>query len=139
MKKIRNTEKSKLLKAVSFVRIYQPKHKLMKKVILKVSGIPCDDLNLTSIVWKKLLLQLSLYFSVQIETENYKFINESQFKYFVRCGKTCITFDTFYGEPLSFNSKRLQKFLVTFAFSVFDWRVVKNRAHECWLRFCFLK
>ena len=50
MKKKRNTEKSKLLKAVSFVMIYQPKHKLMKKVILKVSGNPCDDLNLTSIV-----------------------------------------------------------------------------------------
>ena len=45
---------------------------------------------------KKTLLQRFLYFSVQIETENYKLIYESQFSHFIKCGK--ITFGTFYDQ-----------------------------------------
>ena len=45
-----------------------------------------------------MLLQLFLHFSVQIETENYKFIYESQFRHFINWGKICITFGTFYDE-----------------------------------------
>ena len=44
---------------------------------LKVSGNPCNDHNLTLIVSKKTLSQLFLYFSAQIETENYKLTYES--------------------------------------------------------------
>ena len=68
------------------------------RVSFKVSGNPCHDPNLTSIVWKKALLQLFLYFSVQIETGNYKLIYESQFKHFIKWGKICITFSIFYGK-----------------------------------------
>ena len=57
------------------------------------------DHNLTSIVWKKTLLQLFLYFSVQTETKNYKLIYESQFRHFIKRGKICITFGIFY-DPL---------------------------------------
>ena len=32
---------------------------------------------------------------------------------------------------------QLQNFLVIFDFSLLDWRVVKNRAHDFWLRFYF--
>ena len=45
-----------------------------------------------------MLLQLFLYFSVQIETENYKLIYESQFRHFTKWGKICITFDTVYDK-----------------------------------------
>ena len=45
-----------------------------------------------------MLLQLFLYFSVQVKTENYKLIYESQFRYFIKWGKTCITFGTFYDQ-----------------------------------------
>ena len=38
-----------------------------------------------------MLLQLFLYFSVQIETENYKFIYESQFMHFIKWHKICVT------------------------------------------------
>ena len=48
---------------------------------IKASRNSCDDHNLTSIVFKKALLQLFLYFSAQIETENYKLIYESQFRH----------------------------------------------------------
>ena len=47
---------------------------------------------------KKNLLQLSLYFSVQIETEIYKLIYESQFRHFIDWGKICITFGTIYDQ-----------------------------------------
>ena len=82
--------------------------------MLKVSGNSCDDHDLTSIVWKKALLQLFLYFSVQIETENYKLIYESQFKHFTKRGKF-------------------------FYFSLLEWRVVKNRTCNFWLRLYFLR
>ena len=45
-----------------------------------------------------MLLQLFLYFSVQVETENYKLIYESQFSYFIKCGKIRIAFGTFYDQ-----------------------------------------
>ena len=47
---------------------------------------------------KKTLLQLFLYFSVRIETENYKLIYESQFRHFIKWGKIHITFGTFYDQ-----------------------------------------
>ena len=49
---------------------------------------------------KKTLLQLFLYFSVQIETENYKLNHsyESQSRYFIKLGKICITFGIFYDQ-----------------------------------------
>ena len=43
-------------------------------------------------------LQLFLYFSVQVETENFKLIYESQFRYFANWGKICIAFGTFYDQ-----------------------------------------
>ena len=67
-------------------------------IVFKVSGKPCDDDNLLSVVWKKSLLQLLLYFSAQIETEKYKLIYEWQFRHFIKWGKLCITFDTFYDQ-----------------------------------------
>ena len=45
-----------------------------------------------------MLLQFFLYFSVQIETENYKPIYESQFRHFIKWGKISITFGTFYDQ-----------------------------------------
>ena len=63
---------------------------------IKVSGNPCDDHSLTSIIWKKIFLQLFLYFSAQIEIESYKLIYESQFRHFIKWGKIFITFGTFY-------------------------------------------
>ena len=45
-----------------------------------------------------MLLQPFLYFTVQIETENYKLIYESQFRHFIKRGKICITFGTFYDQ-----------------------------------------
>ena len=51
---------------------------------LKVLRNPCDNHNLTSIILKKRLLQLLLHFFVQIETENFKVIYESQFWYFIK-------------------------------------------------------
>ena len=67
------------------------------KNAIKFSGNPCDIHNLMSIVRKKkTLLQRFLYFSVQIETENYKLIYESQFRYFIKWGKMCIIFGILY-------------------------------------------
>ena len=40
---------------------------------------------------------------------------------------------------LSFNSKRLQIFLVIFDFILLEWRVVKNYARDLWLHSYFLK
>ena len=40
---------------------------------------------------------------------------------------------------LSFNSKRRQNFSVIFDFSLLEWRVAKNRTHDFWLRFYFLR
>ena len=45
-----------------------------------------------------MLSQLFLHFPVQIETESYKLIYESQDRHFIKCGKTCITFGTFYDQ-----------------------------------------
>ena len=45
-----------------------------------------------------MLLQFFLYFSVQIETENYKPIYKSQFRHFIKWGKISITFGTFYDQ-----------------------------------------
>ena len=45
-----------------------------------------------------MLLQLFLYFSVQVETENYKLIYESQSSYFIKWVKICITFGTFHDQ-----------------------------------------
>ena len=56
-----------------------------------------------------MLLQLFLYFSVQIETENYKLIYESQFRHFIKWGKICITFGTFYDQ----NRRIFQLFLTS--------------------------
>ena len=41
---------------------------------------------------------LLLYFSVQVQTENYKLIYESQFRYFIKWDKICIIFGTFYDQ-----------------------------------------
>ena len=59
---------------------------------------------------KEMLLQLFLYFSVQIETENYKLIFESQFRIFIKWGKICITFGTFYDELWDSTPKGKKKF-----------------------------
>ena len=69
-----------------------------------------------------MLLQLCLYFSVQIETENYKLIFE--FRHFIKWGKICITFGIFY-DQLSASTPIFQLF---FDFSLLEWRVVKKRA-----------
>ena len=45
-----------------------------------------------------MLLQVFLYFCVQVETKNYKLIYESQFRHFIKWGKICITFGTFYDQ-----------------------------------------
>ena len=62
---------------------------------IKVSRNPCVNHNVILIVWKNMLLQLFLFFSVQIETENHKLIYESQFRHFIKWGEICITFGTF--------------------------------------------
>ena len=65
---------------------------------LKVSGNPCDDHYHAWVVWKQKLLQLLLYFTVQVETENYELTYESQFRHFIKWGKIYITFGTFYDQ-----------------------------------------
>ena len=72
--------------------------------LVKVSGSPWENHSLLSINWKKkwfynaftMLLNAFLHFSVQIETQNYKLIYESQFRHFIKWGKICVTFGTFY-------------------------------------------
>ena len=68
---------------------------------LRVSGKSCNNHNLTSIAFKKMVFQLFLCFSLQIVTENYKLIYESQFRHFI-------------------NSKRPQIFSVIFDLSVLE-------------------
>ena len=55
-------------------------------ITIKVSGSPCNDHNLRPID-KKNIFQPFFYFSVQIGTENYKLIYDSQFRLFFMCGK----------------------------------------------------
>ena len=50
-----------------------------------------------SIIQKK-QVQFFHYFSVQIETENYKSIYEPQLAHFIKWGKICIKFGTFYDQ-----------------------------------------
>ena len=56
---------------------------------------PCDDCNLTSVARKNTLVQLCRYFSVQIETENYKLIYELQFTHFIKWCTIWADFGTF--------------------------------------------
>ena len=73
--------------------------KSVLKNFAKLTGKhPCDDHNLTSLVLKKTPLQLSLYFSVLIETGNYKLTYESQLGHAIKWGKTWITFGRFYDQ-----------------------------------------
>ena len=74
-----------------------------------------------------MLLQLFLYFSVKIETENYKLIYESRF---IKWGKICSVFGTFYDQLWASTPKVHKIFLVIFDFSLLDRRVVKNRARD---------
>ena len=65
---------------------------------IKASENQCDDHKSNVSSLKNTFLQLFLYFSAQIETENYKLIYELQFKHFIKWGKICITFGTFYDK-----------------------------------------
>ena len=47
---------------------------------------------------KKSFLQVFLSFSGQIEIENYKLTYESQFAHFIKWGKICVKFRTFYDQ-----------------------------------------
>ena len=106
----------------------------------KVSGNPCDDHNLLSIAWKKKTLsQLFLYFSVQIETENYKLIYKSQFRHFINWGKICITFGTFYDQLWASTSKGHKIFQLFWLQLVRMKSSKKKPWHNCWLRFYFLR
>ena len=62
------------------------------------------------------------YFSVQIETENYKLVYESQFKHFTKWGKTCISFDTF------FTNFEVQSQKATKCFSYFWLQLVRIKS-----------
>ena len=75
-----------------------------------------------SIVWKKTLLELSLYFSVQIETRNYKLIYESQFRHFIEWGKILMVHSMTNSELQLWGHKIFQLLLT----SVLEWRVVKT-------------
>ena len=112
----------------------------LKNVQIKASRNPCNNHNPTLTVWKKkTLLQLFLYFSVQIETENYNLIYESQFRHFIKWGKICITFGAFYDQLWASASRGHKIFQFFFDFSLLEWRVVKNSARDFWLRFYFLR
>ena len=89
-----------------------------------------------------------LYFTVQIETENYKLIYESQFRHFIKRGKICITFGTFYDQF------ELQPWKATKFFSYFWLHLARMKStkkprprflitfllFEIWanIKFCFL-
>ena len=45
-----------------------------------------------------MLVQLYQYFSVEIETESYKLIFQSQFIHFIKWGKICVKFGVFYDQ-----------------------------------------
>ena len=114
-----------LLKKLSFCLyyVYLLTHVMYTCYInLKVSGNPSGDHNLASIVFKKALLQLFLYFSVHIETGNYEWkletmIYESQFRHFIKWVKICIIFSTFY-EKLWASTPRGHKIFQLFLTSV---------------------
>ena len=115
---------------------YQVKFQIIDILMQWITGT--RSLSLRKPLWqsqsnvnssKKTCWRLFLYLSVQIETENYKLIYESQFRDFIKCGKICITFGTFYDQlwPILTNSKRPENVLVIFDFSLLEWGVVKNR------------
>ena len=72
---------------------------------------------------KKTLSQPFLYFSGEIETENYKLIYESQFRHSIKWGKICIKFGAFY-DQLSASTPKGHKVFQLFLTSV------KNRARD---------
>ena len=108
------------------------------RVSFKVSGDPRDDHNLMSMIWRKTLWQLFLYFSVQKETENYKLTYEYSLN-ILSSGVNLHYIWYILWPTLSFHSKRPQNVLVLLDFSLLDWRVIKNCARDFWLRFYFLR
>ena len=82
------------------------------KVLLKVSGHPCKDHNLMSIVWKKCFCNFFFIFlyKCRLKTRTW-FMN--QFRHFTMWGKICITFSTFY-DQLWASTPRGRKFFQLF-------------------------
>ena len=93
----------------------------IEKLLISISYLrsqetPCDNQNLMSNSLKKTLLQLFLYFSVQIQTKNYKLIYELQFRHFIKWGKIFIAFGTLYDQPWAWTlkcHKNVQLFLTS--------------------------
>ena len=64
----------------------------------KVSGNPCDNENLTSIVSKKRFYNFFFISLYKQRLKTIKLIYESQFRHFIKWGKIWITFGTFYDQ-----------------------------------------